>query len=1277
MRVRARLEAIIIGFLGLLIGSATTAQAQERLGRQAALSPSARQVLRQAIAEREGRVIIGFKPATAAQGVGPSGAALLTPTEVRSRAARLASFGATVRRRYTVIPAVAAVIEPARLDALLAQPDIDYVEPDALRRPLDVETARTGTPLAQTVPWGISRVRAPEAWLVTRGAGAKLGIIDSGIDKDHPDLAVVAGINLVTGGTTPADWNDASPACYSHGTHVAGTAAALDNDVAVAGVAPEALLFALRIFDPESSGGSWCYAFLTDILAALQYAIEQGLDVVNMSIGGGSPSLAENDALLATAAAGVVVVAAAGNDASAIDFPGGYASTIAVAAFDQNDALAWFSDRGPELDVAAPGVNILSTYNDGTTGTMQGTSMATPHVAGVATLVRAARPELSVTEVRGILHATAEDVLAPGFDYQSGHGIVDANAAVRAVAGSAVALVVDPVNIFLHTTPNGAPSSGTVAVRSSGPSTSVPWTSSASASWLTATTGGTSSPNAPGVLTITADPAGLTPGIYSEVVTVTSIASNVDATLRVRFAIAPAIAVDANASTTDRLAPGKRLRYTMQGTADAQLDIALLPDRASTTPLDDPILRLFLPDGETILAMNDDWIGLESLLERIALPETGTYFVEIGGYADSSAGDFLVKARPSAPVLGDAPTSVFLRSPEGGAPVSRGFTVHGIASITVSSALPWLSVSLGAPAQASSISGVSQAPHGVRFVRPKVTEPMPAEPPVALPMNGTEPLRVIRGSASPTRPAAVGDSVMFTVTVDPTQLKQRAPFSPGDRTDVGWILGEFSIDDGWFQADVPVWFLLYTPGMEIVAEFTDPPYFGMVSQTVDSALVMTTYGDMYPVGATGDLGAPVVQLDSYMWGFGHAPADRWLIARETSIELLTPAGQTELFAELGDRVFFLDRGRDGVIYVSGSGTDRMWRMDPDGSNVRHFGAVPYPLDVATDPASDLIYIVSIQDENVHVLDTSGTTLNTILPTRGPRSIALGRSGRVYGATWWGEVWAWDSASGNQLLGFAPGTGDITQLALVEGALVMTSWLWGEVYRFPVDDGPRGRGDIAVSLTLADDSSYVQGEPMRVTVTMDARYAHRAPSRFRAAVEWQPDEFRFVDVAPGDFGDTVTFTSDTGGVAQGTLEAGVDRTTPLSTSATLFTLDVAVTDSVAPGSAIDIGVTMAELSGNQSADLRRQVRTSKLDLCASPHVFGDVTHDGAIDTQDAISLLRAAAQLEPVADTVDISLGDLNGDESVDAQDVTAILERLVGLPASDSRIAKARITRCR
>lgn len=236
-----------------------------------------------------------------------------------------------------------------------------------------------GTSDPQTTPWGIVRVGGP-----VNGAGKTAWIIDSGVDSDHPDLNVdiARSRSYVTKGKYSIEDGN------GHGTHVAGTVAALDNNVGVVGVAPGATIVALRVLDSRGSGQfSWTVQALDYVAANASVG-----DAVNMSLGPRSryTDTAVDNAVLSVASLGIKLAIAAGNssDDSSFYSPArvNHPNVYTISAMDINDNWASFSNYGTPVDYAAPGVNVQSTYKDGGYASLNGTSMASPHVCGLLLL---------------------------------------------------------------------------------------------------------------------------------------------------------------------------------------------------------------------------------------------------------------------------------------------------------------------------------------------------------------------------------------------------------------------------------------------------------------------------------------------------------------------------------------------------------------------------------------------------------------------------------------------------------------------------------------------------------------------------------------------------------------------------------------------------------------------------------------------------------------------------------------------------------------------------
>ncbi len=344
----------------------------------------------------------------------------------------------TVTHEYTALNGIAARIPESMYSVLENSWFVDSISLDSVH-----------TMSQDTLDWGVDDVNAERVWGGAEdavdvvagnvaGNGVKVAIIDTGIDYTHPELDGVyaGGYDFVNGDNDPKDDN-------GHGTHVAGIVAAEDNGVGVIGVAPQASIYALKVLNAQGSG------YTSDIIAAVDWSVNNNMDVISMSLGGGGYDSAFDAAIDRAYNAGIVVVAASGNDGTGtISYPAAYTNAIAVGAIDANHNLASFSNWGPEQEVVAPGVNIYSTMPTYTVtlntlygysqnyDQMSGTSMATPIVSGTVALILSANPSLTPAEVRDILHTTSRDLGAAGWDQSYGWGAVEAEAAVAAAGGT-------------------------------------------------------------------------------------------------------------------------------------------------------------------------------------------------------------------------------------------------------------------------------------------------------------------------------------------------------------------------------------------------------------------------------------------------------------------------------------------------------------------------------------------------------------------------------------------------------------------------------------------------------------------------------------------------------------------------------------------------------------------------------------------------------------------------------------------------------------------------
>ncbi len=317
--------------------------------------------------------------------------------------------GGKIKRNYHIVPTIAASIPKGKLDSLRRNPKVTSVEEDI-----------TVQVIEETLPWGIDRIDAEVVHGQVKGRGVKVAILDTGIDLDHPDLRVAGDVTFVPETTSGDD-------DHGHGTMVAGVVAALDNDIGVIGVAPEAELYSVKVLNKNGAG------VMSLILSGIEWAVDNNMQVINMSFGGIlNWPLAVRIALQKAYQAGIVLVAGAGNagDQGILFSPARFEPVIAVGATEQQDIRASFSGTGSALELMAPGVGIPSTSRGGGYSSGSGTSLSTPHVAGMAALLIASGVTSNIA-VRQILQATAEDLGPSGWDDWYGYGLVNVAEAMK------------------------------------------------------------------------------------------------------------------------------------------------------------------------------------------------------------------------------------------------------------------------------------------------------------------------------------------------------------------------------------------------------------------------------------------------------------------------------------------------------------------------------------------------------------------------------------------------------------------------------------------------------------------------------------------------------------------------------------------------------------------------------------------------------------------------------------------------------------------------------
>ncbi|WP_238613476.1 S8 family peptidase [Candidatus Oscillochloris fontis] len=302
-------------------------------------------------------------------------------------------------------------INPAIVATRLARdPLVVYAEPNYRRVLLR-------TPNDKVLPqqWGLHNIQAFEAWDISTGAAIVIAVLDTGVDAKHNDLQgqILSGFNAFTGSNDSNDDN-------GHGTAVAGLIAAnTNNGEGIAGICWGCKILPVKVLDSRGGGDD------ASVAAGIRWAVDNGARVINMSLGGSEESQTLRDAVDYAASRGVLMVAASGNERSEGNlpsYPAAYDSVIAVGATGNSDVVTGFSNTGPYVDLAAPGVGLWTTLPGNEYGTPNGTSFASPYVAGAAGLAFSVRPDLPIADIRCILEAGADDKGAPGRDDEYGWG---------------------------------------------------------------------------------------------------------------------------------------------------------------------------------------------------------------------------------------------------------------------------------------------------------------------------------------------------------------------------------------------------------------------------------------------------------------------------------------------------------------------------------------------------------------------------------------------------------------------------------------------------------------------------------------------------------------------------------------------------------------------------------------------------------------------------------------------------------------------------------------
>ncbi len=320
------------------------------------------------------------------------------------------------------------VTTPGKMDATM----------EALRKStlvLDVEPnypieALDTTPNDPAFPeqYALAAIHAVQGWSTENGSrNIRIAILDTGVDLNHPDLSdqLLPGYDIYNFDADPQD-------DHGHGTAVAGIAAATTNNgIGMAGVGWQVQIMPVKVL---GSSGSGTYG---DVAAGIMWAASQGAQVINMSLGGASPSFTLEFAVNYAASKGILLVAASGNNGNeGVLYPARYPQVIAVGATDQANKRASFSTFGPEVDVAAPGVQVYTTALGGGYAKRSGTSFSSPHVSGLAGLLFSMPGQVTAGQVRAAIESGTLDTEQPGWDPYTGSGLIQVDAAMAAIASS-------------------------------------------------------------------------------------------------------------------------------------------------------------------------------------------------------------------------------------------------------------------------------------------------------------------------------------------------------------------------------------------------------------------------------------------------------------------------------------------------------------------------------------------------------------------------------------------------------------------------------------------------------------------------------------------------------------------------------------------------------------------------------------------------------------------------------------------------------------------------
>ncbi|WP_052339147.1 S8 family peptidase [Gorillibacterium massiliense] len=313
-------------------------------------------------------------------------------------------------------------MDPKALIKYFAKHNVEYAEPHYFYMTNEAPMTPNDQ-LYSRYQWNLPKINTENGWTQSKGSSDVIvAVVDTGVDLNHPDLQgrLVKGYNVF-------DQSSSAKDDVGHGTHVAGViAATVNNSLGIAGMTWNNPIMPVKVLDSSGSGNTY------NVAQGIIWAADHGAKVINLSLGNYASSSFLQDAIRYAFDKDIVLIAAAGNDnTDKPGYPAAYDEVFAVAATDEGNKKASFSNYGDYIDVAAPGVSIASTYPDNQYAALSGTSMASPHVSALAALIRSANPALKNTEVMDIMRKSANDLGNPGKDNQFGYGEINVSQALN------------------------------------------------------------------------------------------------------------------------------------------------------------------------------------------------------------------------------------------------------------------------------------------------------------------------------------------------------------------------------------------------------------------------------------------------------------------------------------------------------------------------------------------------------------------------------------------------------------------------------------------------------------------------------------------------------------------------------------------------------------------------------------------------------------------------------------------------------------------------------